>query len=90
MISTVGFEQPEARRVHSVMPDVVDEHYYRTVDTFLKMARGQYETYDRKGPEIFVGEWAAYETPFEPWNAALAAASRRRRTCARPSATPRS
>ena len=39
------------------------------VDAFLKMARGQYETYDRKGPEIFVGEWGAYETPFEPWNA---------------------
>src|SRR5947208_543988 len=33
------------------------------------MARGHYETYDRRGPEIFVGEWAAYETPFEPWNA---------------------
>ena len=49
-------------------PDVVDEHYYRTVETFLKMARGQYEKYDRKGPEIFVGEWGAYETPFEPWN----------------------
>jgi alpha-N-arabinofuranosidase len=51
-----------------VKPDVVDEHYYRPVDAFLKMARGQYETYDRKGPEIFVGEWGAYETPFEPWN----------------------
>ena len=46
----------------------VDEHYYRTVETFLKMARGQYETYDRKGPKIFVGEWGTYETPFEPWN----------------------
>jgi alpha-N-arabinofuranosidase len=69
VISTVGFEQPQERRVHSVTPDVVDEHYYRTVDTFLKMARGQYETDDRKGPEIFVGEWGAYETPFEPWNA---------------------
>jgi alpha-L-arabinofuranosidase len=68
VISTVGFEQPEARRVHSIKPDVVDEHYYRTVETFLKMARGQYEPYDRKGPEIFVGEWAVYETPFEPWN----------------------
>ena len=43
VISTVGFEQPENRRVHSVKPDVVDEHYYRTVETFLKMARGQYE-----------------------------------------------
>jgi alpha-N-arabinofuranosidase len=69
VISTVGFEQPEGLRVHSVKPDVLDEHYYRTVDIFLKMARGQYEKYDRRGPEIFVGEWAAYETPFEPWNA---------------------
>jgi alpha-N-arabinofuranosidase len=68
VISTVGFEQPEALRVKSVKPDVLDEHYYRTVDVFLKMARGQYEKYDRRGPEIFVGEWAAYETPFEPWN----------------------
>jgi alpha-N-arabinofuranosidase len=68
VISTVGFEQPEDRRVHTVKPDVVDEHYYRPVDVFLKMARGQYETYDRSGPKIFVGEWGAYETPFEPWN----------------------
>jgi alpha-L-arabinofuranosidase len=68
VISTVGFEQPEGLRVHSVKPDVLDEHYYRTVDVFLKMARGQYEKYDRRGPEIFVGEWAAYETPFEPWS----------------------
>ncbi|MBW8860935.1 MAG: alpha-N-arabinofuranosidase, partial [Acidobacteria bacterium] len=68
-ISTVGFEHPEPLRVQSVKPDVVDEHYYRPVDAFLKMARGQYENYDRRGPEIFVGEWATYETPFEPWNA---------------------
>ena len=69
VISSVGFEQPEARRVRSITPDVVDEHYYRTVDTFLKMARGHYESYDRRGPKIFAGEWGAYETPFEPWNA---------------------
>jgi alpha-N-arabinofuranosidase len=68
VISTVGFEQPEPLRVRSIKPDVLDEHYYRTVDVFLKMARGHYENYDRRGPEIFVGEWAAYETPFEPWN----------------------
>ena len=67
VISTVGFEHPENQRVRSVTPDVVDEHYYRTVDNFLK-ARGQYDKYDRKGPKIFVGEWGAYETPFEPWN----------------------
>jgi len=68
VISTVGFEHPESQRVRSVTPDVVDEHYYRTVDAFLKAARGQYDTYNRKGPKIFVGEWGAYETPFEPWN----------------------
>jgi len=68
IISTVGFEHPENQRVRSVTPDVVDEHYYRTVDAFLRAARGQYDKYDRKGPKIFVGEWGAYETPFEPWN----------------------
>jgi alpha-N-arabinofuranosidase len=68
VISTVGFEHPENQRVRSVTPDVVDEHYYRTVEAFLSAARGQYDKYDRKGPKIFVGEWGAYETPFEPWN----------------------
>jgi alpha-N-arabinofuranosidase len=68
VISTVGFEHPENQRVRSVTPDVVDEHYYRTVDGFLGMARGQYEKYDRQGPKIFVGEWGAYETPFAPWD----------------------
>jgi alpha-N-arabinofuranosidase len=67
VISTVGFEHPENQRVRSITPDVVDEHYYRTVEAFLK-ARGQYDKYDRKGPKIFVGEWGAYETPFQPWN----------------------
>ena len=32
VISTVGFEHPENQRVRSVTPDVVDEHYYRTVE----------------------------------------------------------
>ena len=45
IISTVGYEQPEGLRVHSVKPDLLDEHFYRTVDVFLKMARGQYEKY---------------------------------------------
>lgn len=69
VISTVGFEHPEDQRVRSVTPDVLDEHYYLTVDAFVKKSAAQYEKYDRKGPKIFVGEWGAYETPFEPWNA---------------------
>ncbi len=44
-------------RVHSRKPDLVDEHYYRSVDEFLKMSPNIYEKYDRNGPKIFVGEW---------------------------------
>jgi alpha-N-arabinofuranosidase len=67
-ISTVGFEHVDRERVHSRKPDLVDEHHYRSVDEFLKMSPGYYEKYDRNGPKIFVGEWAAYETGFPPWN----------------------
>lgn len=67
VISTVGNEQPDAKRVHSRTPDVLDEHYYRTTDSFLQMSPTHYEAYDRKGPEIFVGEWAAHEE-IAPWD----------------------
>ena len=67
-ISTVGTEQPDSKRVHGRKPDVLDEHYYRTVSTFLQDSPTRFEAYDRKGPEIFVGEWAAYETSFPPWD----------------------
>jgi len=41
-------------------PDVVDDHYYRSA---AEMARdyGHYDNYNRKGPKIFVGEWASIE-----------------------------
>jgi alpha-N-arabinofuranosidase len=68
-ISTVGFEHPENQRVKSMAPDVLDEHYYLSVEEFLKKAGSQYEGYDRRGPKIFVGEWGTYETPFVPWDA---------------------
>jgi alpha-N-arabinofuranosidase len=68
-ISTMGLDQPANRRVHSSKPDAIDEHYYRSADEFLRMASDRhYEKYDRNGPKIFVGEWAAYETPFVPWD----------------------
>src|SRR3569833_596889 len=66
VISTVGNEQPAAKRVHSRRPDMLDEHYYRPADAFLRDSQ-HYDGYDRKGPAIFVGEWAAYED-IEPWN----------------------
>jgi alpha-N-arabinofuranosidase len=67
-ISTVGYEHPAEQRVKTTTPDVLDEHYYLTVEAFVKKAAGTYGAYDRKGPKIFVGEWGAYETPFVPWD----------------------
>ncbi len=39
------------------MPDIVDEHYYSTPEFFMQQA-GKYDGYDRKGPKIYVGEYA--------------------------------
>jgi alpha-N-arabinofuranosidase len=67
-ISTIGNDQPEKLRVQTVTPDMTDEHYYRSADEFLRMSPDYARHYDRNGPEIFVGEWAAYETSFPPWD----------------------
>jgi alpha-N-arabinofuranosidase len=67
-ISTIGNDQPEGTHVHSRKPDMTDEHYYRSVATFLQMSPDYAKEYDRHGPEIFGGEWAAYETSFPPWD----------------------
>jgi alpha-N-arabinofuranosidase len=68
VISTIGNDQPEALRVHSRKPDMTDEHYYRSVDEFVRMSPEYARKYDRSGLEIFVGEWAAYEDPkIKPW-----------------------
>jgi alpha-N-arabinofuranosidase len=68
IISTIGNDQPTGAHVQSRKPDVTDEHYYRSVAEFLRMSPGYAKNYDRSGPEIFVGEWAAYETSFPPWD----------------------
>ncbi|MDA3853391.1 MAG: carbohydrate binding domain-containing protein [Bacteroidales bacterium] len=39
--------------------DLVDEHYYRSPEWFLANA-GRYDSYDRKGPKVFAGEFAAH------------------------------
>ncbi len=41
--------------------DIVDEHYYRPPQWFLEHD-DRYHTYDRKGPKIFVGEYAAHDS----------------------------
>ena len=39
--------------------DFVDEHYYQAPAWFLKNA-GRYDQYERKGPKVFAGEYAAH------------------------------
>jgi len=41
-------------------PDVVDDHYYKRADEFFEDVK-HYDTIDRNGPKIFVGEWATRE-----------------------------
>ncbi|MFT3829875.1 MAG: alpha-L-arabinofuranosidase C-terminal domain-containing protein [Opitutaceae bacterium] len=40
---------------------VVDEHYYRSPDWFWENLH-RYDSYDRNGPKVYVGEYAAHET----------------------------
>ena len=46
--------------VHSRRPDVLDDHFYRPAAEFEADFR-HYDTYDRRGPKIFVGEYASQE-----------------------------
>lgn len=43
--------------VRSRRPDIIDEHYYSSPEFFIANAT-RYDSYDRKGPKIFVGEYA--------------------------------
>jgi alpha-N-arabinofuranosidase len=60
--------------------DIIDEHYYNKPDWFLKNA-ARYDSYDRKGPKIFAGEYAAQSvgtvSPLNKnnWETALAEAA---------------
>jgi len=46
------------RELKELNAEIVDEHYYRNPDWFLKQAT-RYDNYDRSGPKIFAGEYAA-------------------------------
>lgn len=39
------------------MPEIIDEHYYNNPEFFMLNAH-KYDSYDRKGPKVFVGEYA--------------------------------
>ena len=56
--------------------DLVDEHYYKEPQWFLDNAR-RYDTYDRNGPKVFAGEYAAHTRPTKKnsFEAALAEAA---------------
>ena len=51
--------------VKSRTPDLIDEHFYSTASAMQRDAH-HYDNYDRKGPHIFVGEWASQDIP-TPW-----------------------
>lgn len=65
------------RQLH---PDLVDEHYYMAPDWFLKNTT-RYDKYDRNGPKVFAGEYAAQtagttrDDNKNNWNAAIAEAA---------------
>jgi alpha-N-arabinofuranosidase len=46
--------------VTKIKPDVVDDHYYKQAAEFFQMVH-HYDSADRNGPKIFVGEWATRE-----------------------------
>jgi len=46
--------------VKGVTPDIVDDHYYKREQGMFEESR-HYGQADRKGPKVFVGEWATRE-----------------------------
>ena len=65
LISTSGPSPDDARfkylwdELRSLDAEVIDEHYYKDPAWFLKNAK-RYDDYDRKGPKVFAGEYAAH------------------------------
>ena len=53
LISTMGVDATPSQ-----MPDVVDEHLYPGSEGEMEARAHDFDTRSRKGPKIFVGEWA--------------------------------
>lgn len=68
---TFDYLWPEMKRLGV---DLVDEHYYMAPDWFFANA-GRYDTYDRKGPKVFAGEYASHDHAAGKANNFLAALS---------------
>jgi len=57
--------------VKGITPDIVDDHYYKREQGMFEESK-HYDTVDRNGPKIFVGEWATREgTPTPNFGGAL-------------------
>jgi len=70
-IKLVGTSGPSAEgeefdrlwpQMKALKVDLVDEHYYMPPQWFLDNAK-RYDSYDRKGPKVFAGEYAAHTRP---------------------------
>jgi len=46
------------KELRALNAEIIDEHYYNKPEWFLKNST-RYDNYDRKGPKIFAGEYAA-------------------------------
>ncbi len=68
------------KELRQLNADLIDEHYYQSPEWFLKNA-SRYDNYDRNGPKVFAGEYAAHgkeEAKAESkntWSSALAEAA---------------
>ena len=64
---------PEMKRLGV---DLVDEHFYRPEEWFLNQGN-RYDSYDRRGPKVFAGEYACHGKgkKFNHFNAALCEAA---------------
>ncbi|MFM2361475.1 MAG: hypothetical protein RLZZ316_377 [Bacteroidota bacterium] len=69
------------KELRHLQPSLVDEHYYKPPEWFLKNAN-RYDNYDRSGPKVFAGEYAAHikgnptaAEGMNSWEAALAEAA---------------
>ena len=54
------------KAMRALKADLVDEHYYRDEQWFLTNGL-RYDTYDRKGPKVFAGEYACHGNG-KKWN----------------------
>jgi alpha-L-arabinofuranosidase len=66
MVNAIHAKYPEIKLIanewagghpHDPNPEIIDEHYYNNPDWFIWNSN-KYDSYDRKGPKIFIGEYA--------------------------------